>query len=134
SPVTGVATNAIAIAPVAGQVNFQQSADLTAFQSLSAVADDGEAILAAQTLFLNANQGPTGGTVTIRAEGGTTGGDFTINGSLFVSASSDNSLFFDPAGGNSGTGGVITLEASVGRISAEQINLDAFGLIDSSDG
>lgn len=134
SPVTGVATNAIAIAPVAGQVNFQQSADLTAFQSLSAVAEDGEAILAAQTLFLNANQGPTGGTVTIRAEGGTTGGDFTINGSLFVSASSDNSLFFDPDGGNSGTGGVITLEASGGRISADQINLDAFGLIDSSDG
>lgn len=129
SPVTGYATNAIDIAPVGGTVEFQQGADLTAFQSLTAIAQDGESIISGQPLFLNSNQGRTGGTITIRAEGGATGGgEITATGGLFIEANGFVDILFpvfDQA--TPGTGGTVTLDASGGRIAADLIRLEASG-------
>lgn len=140
SPVTGVATNAIDIAPVAGAVEFEQGAFLTGFRSLSAIAGDGESITGGQALFLNSGQGSSGGSVTIRAEGGALPGDITANGGLFVSArGSEDTLFPESGESIAGTGGSIVLAAAGGTISSDTINLDAsgnglFGMADGGNG
>jgi filamentous hemagglutinin family protein len=129
SYVSGVATNAIDIAPVAGSVAFEQGALLTGFQSLSAIAQDGESISSGQPLFLNANQGTTGGMITVRAEGGATGGEITATGGLYLAAIGEEDFLFPQfVGAIPGTGGTITLEASGGRIAADLIRLEASGL------
>jgi filamentous hemagglutinin family protein len=127
SYVSGIATNAINIAPNGGSVEFGQGADLTGFRSISAIAGDGESILSNQGLFLRSNQGSTGGAVTIRAEGGATGGDINAL-SLFVTANGDSDSLFPEGGeGIAATGGTVTLQASGGRITADMISLEAIG-------
>ncbi|MET0588730.1 MAG: hypothetical protein ABWZ75_09425, partial [Novosphingobium sp.] len=127
SYVSGVATNAINIAPSGGSVEFDQGAYLTGFRSVSAIAQDGESIASGQSLYLRSNQGSTGGSVTIRAEGGAFGGDIDAV-SLFASANGDSdSLFPESGDGIAATGGSVTLQASGGRISADMISLEAIG-------
>lgn len=127
SYVNGVATNSINVAPNGGSVEFEQGANLTGFRSVSAIAEDGESIVSGQSLFLRSNQGSTGGSVTIRAEGGAFGGDINAV-SIFASANGDqDSLFPESGEGISATGGTVTLQASGGRISADLISLEAIG-------
>lgn len=127
SAVTAVATNAINLAPIGGSIVFRTTGNLTAFQSLSAIAGDGEAITSGDSLFLRSNQGTAGGSVTVRAEGGTLGGQITAANGLYVSASGESDDFFPEMEFRTAAGGTVIFAASGGRISAETIMLDANG-------
>lgn len=127
SYLSGVATNAIDIAPTSGSVEFEQGGYLTGFRSITAIAGDGESIASNQSLYLRSNQGSIGGSVTIRAEGGATGGDINAVGLFAAANGTDDSLFPEFTDGVSATGGTITLQASGGRITADTISLEAIG-------
>lgn len=109
SAVTGIATNAISIAPTGGSVQFEQAASFTALRSISATAGAGESIIAGDSLRLHAVQGVTGGTVNVLADGGT----IDVH-TLYASASALAESAGDPVG--LVTGGTATVGAANGGV------------------
>jgi hypothetical protein len=130
--VEGYASDAIALEPTAGTIDFRADAQLVAKNAITAVAGEAESILAAGTLGLTAGHHGTGGTIRLEAQPGgvqAPAGLIDVAGALTATASTAFDATEPAPVGRSGTGGTVELIAAGGRIEAgvALVNVSATG-------
>lgn len=124
SPVDGLASGAIAIAPTRGTVNFQRDATFAAGEAIDLSAQGETTINATGSLNLNAGNAASPGSVTLVASGPSgnsrTSGRIDVGSALAINASGQTET-------GSTSGGTVAVLADGGIIAADRLTATASG-------
>ena len=123
NPLTGYATGAISVAPVAGDAHFLAYTSLNSLSSIDISAGTGARVLGDDSLTLAAGTPGTGGNISVKTSGT---GKVTVTNFLSASANSQAMPFLPPPATDA-IGGSVLFQANGGTISAAGLTADTTG-------